>query len=91
MRDQGVLRHGQTPLRVTGTVCMDLTMVDATDAPDLAVGGEVTIMGDAPTAWELAEWAGTNAWQILTGVGPRVLRRYTLGGEIVNEALVPQA
>lgn len=91
MRERGALRHGQAALPVAGTVCMDLTMVDATDAPDLEAGDEVVILGDAPTAWDLAEWAGTNAWQILTGVGSRVPRRYTVGGEIVNEALVPQA
>ena len=90
MRESGTLRHGQIALPVAGTVCMDLTMVDATDAPALRVGDEVTVMGDVPTAWDLAEWAGTNAWQILTGVGSRVPRRYTLGGEIVNEELVPQ-
>jgi len=65
-------------------VCMDLTMLDATAAPDLKPGDEVTVFGEAPTAWDLAEWAGTNAWQILTSVGPRVPRRHTLGGEIVD-------
>lgn len=77
MRTKGSLRHGGNALPVAGTVCMDLTTLDATRAPALAAGDEVTVFGDAPTAWNLAEWAGTNAWQILTGVGPRVPRRYT--------------
>ena len=76
MRTNGALRHGSRVLPVAGTVCMDLTMLDATDAPDLVAGDEVTVFGDAPTAWDLAGWAGTNAWQILTGVGARVPRRY---------------
>ena len=88
MRERGVLRHGDDVLKVAGTVCMDLTMVDATDAPGLSVGDEVTVWGDAPTAWDVAGWAGTNAWQVLTGVGARVPRRYTLGGEIVGEDLL---
>lgn len=79
MRTKGSLRHGENVLPVAGTVCMDLTMLDATTTPDLSAGDEVTIFGDAPTAWDLAGWAGTNAWQILTGVGPRVPRRYTGG------------
>lgn len=83
MREQGFLRHGPDALKITGTVCMDLTMLDAALCPALKMGDEVTVMGDAPGAWDLAEWAGTNAWQILTGVGSRVPRRYTLGGEIL--------
>jgi alanine racemase len=80
MRLQGVLRCGSTSMPVAGTVCMDLTMLDATGAPDLRTGDEVTIFGDAPTAWDVAGWAGTNAWQILTGVGSRVPRRYRFEG-----------
>jgi alanine racemase len=79
MRTKGALRHGDLALPVAGTVCMDLTMLDATGAKDLAAGDEVTVFGDAPTAWDLAGWAGTNAWQILTGVGSRVPRRYVGG------------
>lgn len=83
MRTRGALRHGAQALPVAGTVCMDLTLLDATDSPSLIAGDEVTVMGDTPTAWDLAEWAGTNAWQILTGVGARVPRRYILGGQAV--------
>jgi alanine racemase len=77
MRTKGALRHGEDVLPVAGTVCMDLTMLDATGVPNLVAGDEVTVFGDAPTAWDLAEWAATNAWQILTSVGSRVPRRYT--------------
>jgi alanine racemase len=91
MREHGELSHAGTPLKVAGTVCMDLTMLDATEAPDLSVGDEVTVFGDSPTAWDLAGWAGTNAWQILTSVGARAPRRYRLAGEIVDETLTPLA
>ena len=80
MRTKGALRHKGIDLPVAGTVCMDLTMVDAAGAPEIAAGDEVTVFGEAPGAWDLANLAGTNAWQILTGVGPRVPRRYTRGG-----------
>ena len=85
MREKGALRHGASALKVAGTVCMDLTMLDATDAPNLRTGDEVTIFGEAPTAWDLAEWAGTNAWEILTSVGARVPRRHTQGGDEVGQ------
>lgn len=87
MRTEGALRRGQASLKVAGTVCMDLTLLDATEVPEISVGEEVTIFGEAPTAWDLAGWAGTNAWQILTGVGPRVPRRYILDGKMVSEDL----
>ncbi len=78
MREHGTLRHGENVLKIAGTVCMDLTMLDVTDAPEIKAGDEVTVFGDSPKAWDLAEWAGTNAWQILTSVGARVPRKYLM-------------
>lgn len=89
MRERGFARFGETRLPVAGTVCMDLTMLDASNAPTLVEGDEVTFFGDAPSAWEVAAWAGTNAWQVTTAVGPRVPRRYRLGGRDVSETLEP--
>lgn len=83
MREQGFLRHRTEALKVAGTVCMDLTMLDATQCPTLEAGDEVTVLGDSPSAWDLAGWAGTNAWQVLTGIGSRVPRRHILGGEVL--------
>lgn len=90
MRERGVVRRGADTLPVVGTVCMDLTLLDATDVSGLGAGDEVTIFGDAPTAWEVSGWAGTNAWQTLVSVGSRVPRRYTLAGEVVGDDLVPE-
>ena len=91
MRERGFVRHGETSLKVAGTVCMDLTTLDVPHAAELVAGQEVTVFGDTPSAWDVADWAGTNAWQTLTAVGSRVPRRYTLGGERVGEDLDPQA
>ena len=63
--------------KLTGTVCMDYVMADVTDLTDAGAGDEAIVFGDAPTAWDLASRAGTNVWQILTGVGPRVPRVYS--------------
>ena len=68
---------------VAGTVCMDLTLADVTDHPGVEVGDDAVLLGDAPTAWELAECAGTNAWEVLTSVGARVPRVFVEGGRVV--------
>jgi len=68
------LRGRKAP--IVGAVCMDLTMVDVTDIPDAVEGDEAEVLGEAPTAWDLGDWAGTNAWQALTAIGPRVTRVY---------------
>ncbi len=66
-----------------GTVCMDFTMVDVTDLGDVCEGDEAVVFGDDPTAWDVADWAGTNAWQVLTSVGLRVPRVYVEEGKVV--------
>jgi alanine racemase len=73
-----VLVHGhRAPVR--GRVCMDLTMIDVTHIPTtVEVGDEVTLLGaqgsDRISAWELAAWAGTIPYEILTGFSARIPR-----------------
>jgi alanine racemase len=74
--------HGAR-LPVAGTICMDLMMLDLTDAPGAAVGDEVVLMGEDPTAWTIAEWSDGTAWESLTRVGSRVPRVYVEDGVIV--------
>jgi alanine racemase len=69
---------------VAGTVCMDLTMIDVTAAPGVVEGDAAVLMGDAPTAWDVAAWAGTTAWEALTRVGLRVPRVYVEDGAVVD-------
>lgn len=56
-----------------GNVCMDMTMIDVTDA-DCAEGDEVILFGDNPTIRDLAAWTGTIPYEILTSVSERVRR-----------------
>ena len=91
MREGGFVRFRGQTLKVAGTVCMDLTMLDASGDRTLRAGDEVTILGDSPDAWTVASWAGTNAWQALTAIGPRVPRRYFLDGREVGDDLAPLA
>jgi alanine racemase len=82
MRDHGALLVRGRRVPVRGTVCMDLTMVDLTDRPEVADGDEVILVGDDPDAWQVAEWAGTNAWEVVTRIGPRVPRVYVESGRV---------
>lgn len=87
MRTTGAftLPSGRAP--VAGTVCMDLTMLDVTDLAPVCEGDEAILFGDAPTAWDVAERAGTNAWQVLSAVGRRVPRVYVENGRVVSVAI----
>jgi alanine racemase len=62
---------------------MDLTMIDVTEVPGVAEGDETVLIGsqgdDALSAEEVAEAAGTIAYELLCGIGPRVPRYYRDG------------
>jgi len=63
---------------VVGRVCMDLTMIDVTDIGGIRQGDEVVLLGrqgDAEiSADEMAAWASTISYEILTSIGARVTR-----------------
>lgn len=62
-----------TLCKTIGNVCMDMTMIDVTDA-DCKEGDEVIIFGKNPTISYLAEKIETIPYEILTGVSERVKR-----------------
>lgn len=74
-----VLLRGR-PAPVVGSVSMDVTLVDATDT-GAERGDRVVCLGAdggaTVTAWDLARAAGTIPYEILCGIGPRVLREYS--------------
>ena len=61
---------------VVGSVCMDMTMIDVTDLPEIKEGDEVIVFGRGLTLNTLAEWAGTIPYDIMTGISQRVKRVY---------------
>jgi Alr-MurF fusion protein len=61
---------------VVGSVCMDMTMIDVTDLPEIEEGEEVVVFGRGLTLNTLAEWAGTIPYDIMTGISQRVKRVY---------------
>ncbi len=80
IRQASVLVAGQR-VPIIGVVCMDMLMIDATDLPESALSGPVTLIGRDGAAEitvdEVARWAGTINYEILCGISkrvPRVLR-----------------
>ncbi len=77
-RGQVLLRGRRAP--VAGRVCMDHTMIDATDVGEVAAGEPVVVFGRqgeaAIGADEVAGWTETIPYEVLTSVGKRVPRRY---------------
>jgi len=65
---------------VLGRVTMDQILVDVTALPQAETGDEAVLMGkqggEEIFAAELAQQAGTIAWEIFTGIGRRVKRVY---------------
>jgi alanine racemase len=61
---------------VIGTVCMDMTMIDVTDVPNVQEGDEVVIFGEQLPVQRVADWAGTIAYEIMTAISQRVKRVY---------------
>ena len=63
-------------LPIVGRVSMDLMQVDATDT-GMREGDWVEVMGAHVTVDEVAAHAGTISYEVLTGLGRRLLRSYT--------------
>lgn len=61
---------------VLGNVCMDMTMIDVTDIIDIQIGDEVEIFGRNISIIDAAKAIGTIAYELLTGISPRVKRVY---------------
>ena len=78
---------------VAGRVCMDHTMLDATELGEVAPGEPVVVFGrqggGAIGADELAGWCDTIAYEVLTSVGRRVPRTYVEAFEAETPAHDP--
>ena len=56
-----------------GRICMDQFMVNVGD-DDVNIGDDVILLGGGITAEDLAEWMGTNEYEVLTNISARVPR-----------------
>lgn len=85
-----LVRGRLTP--VVGRVCMDLCMLDLSEAPGAVDGDEVVILGEQNgarrTADDLAREVGTINYEILTNLHPRVPRLYLKSGRVVGAKTV---
>ena len=70
-----MLIHGELA-PIIGTVCMDMAMIDVTNINGVKEGDDVIIFGEALSINQLAEWAGTIPYEIMTGISQRVRRVY---------------
>jgi Alr-MurF fusion protein len=61
---------------VIGTVCMDMIMIDVTEIAGVKEGDDVIIFGSQLPVQQMAEWANTIPYEIMTGVSQRVKRVY---------------
>lgn len=73
---KGKMRAGGKLAPVMGAVCMDMTMIDVTDVPLLKEGDEVIVFGNHLPLQELARWADTIPYEIMTSISQRVKRVY---------------
>jgi len=71
-----VIIHGKKYPQI-GRICMDQFMVNVGDE-DVRVGEEVILLGEGITAYDLAEWTGTNEYEVLTNISARVPRLYIM-------------
>jgi len=71
-----LIRSKHAPVR--GRVCMNVMMVDVTDIPEAALEDEVVLLGrqgeEMITAEQLAGWAGTINYEIVSRINPELPR-----------------
>ncbi|MDQ3693273.1 MAG: alanine racemase [Chloroflexota bacterium] len=74
---------------VAGRVSMDQTVVRLPIASPVSVGDDVVVFGGAPgsrapSADELADLLETISYEVVSGISPRVPRRYMRGGQALG-------
>ena len=89
---RGLSRHmavqtASGPAPVLGRICMDMTMVDLTDLPDVHVGDAVELFGEKQPVDLLAKIVDTIPYELVCAVSKRVPRVYLRSGEVVERSL----
>ena len=75
------------PAPILGRICMDMTMADLSDLPNVHVGSAVEIFGARQSVDELAAALDTIPYELMCAVSKRVPRLYLEGGEIKERSL----
>ena len=77
LSNRATVWDGDTPCPVVGRVSMDLLTVDISHLPELP--RSLDLIGPHQSVDDLADVAGTIGYEVLTGLGPRLHRRYLEG------------
>lgn len=78
----------QGPAPVRGKICMDMSMIDLTDKPQVDVGDEIEVFGEANPVEGMAAMAGTIPYELVCAVSKRVPRMYIENGKVVSRELL---
>ena len=81
------VQTGYGPAPIRGRICMDMTMVDLSDLPDVHVGDAVELFGQRQRVDDLADILGTIPYELTCAVSKRVPRLYLEDGQIVERSL----
>jgi Alr-MurF fusion protein len=66
--------------KLIGNIAMDMCMVDISEIDAVQEGDEVIVFGDALPIQQVAAWADTIPYEIMTSIGQRVKRVYVNEG-----------
>jgi alanine racemase len=75
MTNHAQVKIGEKKYPQVGRICMDQFMVDVGD-DTIKVGEEVILLGEGIRAEDLAQWTGTNEYEVMTNISARVPRVY---------------
>lgn len=81
-RGEVLIRNKRVP--IVGVVCMDLFMADVTGIDGVVLDDDVVIIGEGLSAYDVAGWARTIVYELVTNIGPRVPRVFFEDGKIVE-------
>lgn len=76
LSNRGQVACGKVRVPIVGRVSMDLTLADVTGLPPVQPGDWIEFFGHSIGVDEVAAWADTIGYEILTGLGARVSRVY---------------
>lgn len=80
LSNTGSLASGESLCPIVGRVSMDMTNVDITSCPRPPKPGDwLEVFGDVVSVDQVADWAETISYEVLTGIRPRVSRHYHWG------------
>lgn len=82
------LYSAQGMSRQIGKICMDMSMIDLSDKPEVDVGSEIEIFGKNNSIEKLADIAGTIPYELTCAVSKRVPRTYIKDGKVIGKELL---